>query len=86
MDIQRKLKLILTLIGAVLVSNPRKRWRVLYRGDDGDNIGLVYVGSVADSNYIELRFKDSVPIADLDVMRLPVINWITNATFHETLP
>lgn len=57
-----------------------------FYSDDGDNIGLVYVGSTADSDYIELRFRDSVPTSDLDAMRLPVLNWITNDPFPETLP
>lgn len=57
-----------------------------FYSDEGDNVGLVYVGSVADSNYIELRFKDSVPTEDLNWVRLPVINWITNDPFPETLP
>lgn len=57
-----------------------------FYSDEGDNIGAVYVGSIGDSNYIELRFKDSVPTADLDVMRLPVINWITNDPYPETIP
>lgn len=57
-----------------------------FYSDEGDNIGAVYVGSIGDSNYIELRFKDSVPTADLDVMRLPVINWITPDPYPEILP
>lgn len=58
----------------------------LFYSDDGDNIGLVYVGSVTDSNYIELRFKDKPPTEDMNAMRLPVLNWITNDPFPETLP
>lgn len=57
-----------------------------FYSDDGENVGMVYVGSISNSNYIELRFRDSVPTADLDVMRLPVINWITPDPFPETLP
>ena len=57
-----------------------------FYSDDGENIGLVYVGSVADSNYIELRFKDSPPTANMIAMRMPVITWITNDPFPETLP
>ena len=57
-----------------------------FYSDDGDNLGMVYVGSIGDSNYIELRFKDSVPTADLNWMRLPVINWITPDSYPETLP
>lgn len=59
---------------------------VPFYSDDGENVGMVYVGNISDSNYIELRFKDSVPTEDLNVMRLPVINWITNDPFPETLP
>lgn len=57
-----------------------------FYSDDGDNMGAVYVGSIGDSNYIELRFKDSVPTQDLTWMRLPVINWITPDPYPETLP
>ena len=57
-----------------------------FYSDEGENVGMVYVGSIGDSNYIELRFKDSVPTQDLNWMRLPVINWITNDPFPETLP
>lgn len=57
-----------------------------FYSDDGDNIATVYVGSRADSNYIELRFKDKLPTDDLNYMRMPVISWITNEPFPETLP
>lgn len=57
-----------------------------FYSDEGENVGMVYVGSIGDSNYIELRFKDSVPTQDLNWMRLPAINWITNDPFPETLP
>lgn len=57
-----------------------------FYSDEGDNMGVVYVGSIRDSNYIELRFKDSVPTQDLTWMRLPVINWITPDPYPETLP
>lgn len=57
-----------------------------FYSDEGDNLGAVYVGSIGDSNYIELRFKDSVPTQDLTWMRLPVINWITPDPYPETLP
>nr|DAO75692.1 MAG TPA: hypothetical protein [Caudoviricetes sp.] len=57
-----------------------------FYSDEGDNLGMVYVGSIGDSSYIELRFKDSVPAQDLTWMRLPVINWITPDPFPETLP
>lgn len=57
-----------------------------FYSDEGDNMGAVYVGSIGDSNYIELRFKDSVPTADLNWMRLPVINWVTPDPYPETLP
>ena len=57
-----------------------------FYSDEGDNLGMVYVGSIGDSSYIELRFKDSVPTQDLTWMRLPVINWITPDPYPETLP
>lgn len=57
-----------------------------FYSDEGDNLGMVYVGSIGDSSYIELRFKDSVPTQDLIWMRLPVINWITPDPYPETLP
>lgn len=57
-----------------------------FYSDDGEQIATVYVGSRADSNYIELRFKDKVPTEDLNYMRMPVISWITNEPFPETLP
>ena len=57
-----------------------------FYSDEGENVGMVYVGNISDSNYIELRFKDSVPTQDLTWMRLPVINWITPDPYPETLP
>lgn len=57
-----------------------------FYSDDGDNIATVYVGSRADSNYIELRFKDKLPTDDLNYMRMPVISWITDEPFPEILP
>lgn len=57
-----------------------------FYSDDGDNIATVYVGSRADSNYIELRFKDKLPTDDLNYMRMPVISWITDEPFPDTLP
>ena len=49
-------------------------------------IGMVYVGGTGNYNYIELRFKEDVPTEDLDLMRLPVITWVTSEPFPETLP
>lgn len=57
-----------------------------FYSDDSDNIATVYVGSRADSNYIELRFKDKLPTDDLNYMRMPVISWITDEPFPDTLP
>lgn len=57
-----------------------------FYSDEGENIASVYVAHKADSNYIELRFNGNVPTADLDYMRMPVITWITNDPFPETLP
>lgn len=57
-----------------------------FYSDDGDNIATVYVGSRADRNYIELRFKDKLPTDDLNYMRMPVISWITDEPFPDILP
>lgn len=57
-----------------------------FYSDDGDEIAVVYVASIGDRAYIELRFRDKVPTADLDYMRMPVISWITDDPFPETLP
>lgn len=54
--------------------------------DNGNQVGMVYVGGTGNYNYIELRFKEDVPTEDLDLMRLPVITWVTNEPFPETLP
>lgn len=51
--------------------------------DDGNYVAVVYVGSKADSNYIELRFKEGLPVEDLNYMRMPVITWITDDAFPE---
>lgn len=57
-----------------------------FYSDDGDEIATVYVASIGDRAYIELRFRDKVPTADLDYMRMPVISWITDDPFPDTLP
>lgn len=57
-----------------------------FYNDDGDYMAVLYVGNKLDRSYIELRFKDNVPTADLDYMRLPVISWITDEPFPEVLP
>lgn len=57
-----------------------------FYNDDGDYMAVLYVGNRSDRSYIELRFKDNVPTADLDYMRLPVISWITDEPFPEVLP
>ena len=57
-----------------------------FYSDDGDEIATVYVASIGDRAYIELRFRDKVPTADLDYMRMPVISWITDEPFPDTLP
>lgn len=51
--------------------------------DDGNYVAVVYVGSKADSSYIELRFKEGLPVEDLNYMRMPVITWITDDAFPE---
>ena len=57
-----------------------------FYSDDGDEVAVVYVASIGDRAYIELRFRDKVPTADLDYMRMPVISWITDDPFPEVLP
>ena len=57
-----------------------------FYSDDGDEIATVYVASIGDRAYIELRFRDKVPTVDLDYMRMPVISWITDDPFPDTLP
>ena len=57
-----------------------------FYSDEGENVATVYVASISDRSYIELRFKDKVPTADLDYMRMPVISWITDDPFPEVLP
>lgn len=57
-----------------------------FYSDDGDEIATVYVASIGDRAYIELRFRDKVPAADMDYMRMPVISWITDDPFPEVLP
>ena len=54
--------------------------------DNGNHVGMVYVGGTGNYNYIELRFKEDIPTEDLDLMRLPVITWVTSEPFPETLP
>lgn len=54
--------------------------------DEGNHIGMVYVGNKGNYSSIELRFLGNVPTADLDYMRMPTITWITNDPFHDTLP
>lgn len=65
---------------------PSVSFMLPFYSDDGDNVGMVYVGGTSNHNYIELRFKDKVPTDDMDVMRMPVITWITNEPFPKTLP
>lgn len=57
-----------------------------FYSDDGDHLGMVYVGGVSNYNYIELRFKDKPPTADMDIVRMPVISWITDEPFPDKLP
>lgn len=54
--------------------------------DDGAHVGMVYVGSIRNYNYIELRFTDKPPAKDMDIIRMPIIRWITNDPFPDTLP
>ena len=57
-----------------------------FYGDDGEHLGMVYVGGMSNYNYIELRFKDKPPTEDMDIVRMPVISWITDEPFPDTLP
>ena len=57
-----------------------------FYGDDGEHLGMVYVGGIVNYNYIELRFQDKPPAEDMNIVRMPVIYWVTNEPFPETLP
>ena len=57
-----------------------------FYGDDGEHLGMVYVGGRSNYDYIELRFKDKLPAEDMDIVRMPVIYWVTNEPFPDTLP
>lgn len=57
-----------------------------FYSDEGENVALVYVAHTSDNNYIELRFNGDVSTGDLNYMRMPVITWITDDPFPETLP
>lgn len=57
-----------------------------FYNDDGVHVGMVYVGGVRNYNYIELRFIDKPPAEDMDIIRMPVISWITDDPFPDTLP
>lgn len=56
-----------------------------FYNDDGVHVGMVYVGSIKNYNYIELRFTDKPPEADMDIIRMPVITWLTDDPFPRTL-
>lgn len=56
-----------------------------FYNDDGVHVGMVYVGGVRNYNYIELRFADKPPAEDMDIIRMPVITWITDDPFPDTL-
>lgn len=56
-----------------------------FYNDEGENVALVYVAHTLDNNYIELRFNGNVSTSDMDYMRMPVITWITNDPYPETL-
>lgn len=57
-----------------------------FYSDDGDHLGMVYVGGRSNYDYIELRFKDKPPTEDMNIVRMPVISWITDEPFPDTLP
>jgi hypothetical protein len=56
-----------------------------FYGDDGEQLGAVYVGGLRNYNYIELRFTGKPPEADMDIVRMPVITWITDDPFPRSL-
>lgn len=56
-----------------------------FYGDDGEQLGAVYVGGVRNYNYIELRFTGKLPEADMDIVRMPVITWLTDDPFPRSL-
>lgn len=56
-----------------------------FYNDDGVHVGMVYVGGIRNYNYIELRFTDKPPEADMDIIRMPVITWITDDPFPRSL-
>lgn len=57
-----------------------------FYSDDGEHLGMVYIGGMSNYNYIELRFQDKPPTADMDIVRMPVISWITDEPFPDRLP
>lgn len=57
-----------------------------FYGDDGEHLGMVYVGGRSNYDYIELRFQDKPPAEDMNIVRMPVIYWVTNEPFPDTLP
>lgn len=57
-----------------------------FYNDDGVHVGMVYVGGLRNYNYIELRFIDKPPAEDMDIIRMPVISWITDEPFPDKLP
>ena len=56
-----------------------------FYGDDGEHLGMVYIGGISNYNYIELRFQDKPPAEDMDIVRMPVIYWITNEPFPSNI-
>lgn len=56
-----------------------------FYGDDGEHLGMVYVGGRSNYDYIELRFQDKPPAEDMNIVRMPVIYWITNEPFPSNI-
>ena len=54
--------------------------------DEGNHIGMVYVGNKGNYSSIELRFLGNVPTADMDYMRMPTVTWITNDPYPDNMP
>lgn len=74
---------IITRSGIILGFRATTPVMLPFYDDDGNYVAVVYVGSIADANYIELRFKEGLPVEDLNHMRMPVITWITDDPFPE---
>ena len=57
-----------------------------FYSDEGEHIGMVYVGNKGNYSSIELRFLGNVPTADMDYMRMPTVTWFTNDPYPDNMP